>query len=838
MKLVEPRISPKPEPESETFDEEYYHSSCGPNPYERNEAWLGFSSIVGRSSAACRRGRSLMQGAPLVCSWRRLDRGIQADGIDVSTYAIANVRPDMREYCRVGSIADPLEGSYDLVTCIEVLEHMPAAEVEAAIRNLTAVTDTILFSSSPDDFDEPTHINVRPPLSWMQLFAQHGFWPDLTYDASFLIPHAMLFRRRAEGLSSDVLISYNERLRARCALARAEQSLRSRDATIEEMKRNAAEAEQSLRSRDATIEELKRNAAEADRSLRSRDATIEELKRNAAEADRSLRSRDTTIEELKRNAAEADATIGRMKRNATKTSQDRDRAQQALRGAKIELQRISVIETSTIWRMTSPLRTIAGHLPKTVRLYGRHAARVVWWLVTPHRIPARLRFLKNRQRLAYSATDTTYAKPADRKVLRSSQSSTKPTAAREEPSQSDASQRDLIASSSLFDAHWYLKQYSDVAAAKFDPALHYLRHGASEGRDPSALFSTRAYLDLYPSVAQSRINPLVHYERDGRKRGLTVIESERGSVKTTADEIVRPPAPPTSCGGNGIHKSANSADPKNVEITCADRREKLLSCLELRATTGVEIGPLANPVVSRDDGRIIYVDHQNAEELRQKYANDPYVDVTKIVNVDAIWGSNTLQEAVGPGVGVDYVVASHVVEHVPDLISWLEELRAVLRPGGTVRLAVPDRRYTFDYLRRESSAVEVLSAYCVRTRIPLPYFIIDSMVNAAQVNVTAAWSDDISPDRLVRHHTIHDAIRTARHAHEEGAYHDEHCWVFTPRSFANLFAELAEIELIRFSCAYFVDTAHNQIEFFVALTPSDDIARMAESWKQMARSVR
>ena len=65
-----------------------------------------------------------------------------------------------------------------------------------------------------------------------------------------------------------------------------------------------------------------------------------------------------------------------------------------------------------------------------------------------------------------------------------------------------------------------------------------------------------------------------------------------------------------------------------------------------------------------------------------------------------------------------------------------------------------------------------------------------------------------------------------------------HCWVFTPRSFANLFAELAEIGLVRFSCAYFVDTAHNEIEFFVALTPSDDIAQMVESWKRMARSVR
>ena len=279
------------------------------------------------------------------------------------------------------------------------------------------------------------------------------------------------------------------------------------------MKRNAVEAEQFLRSRDATIEQMKRNAVEAEQSLRSRDATIEQMKRNAVEAEQSLRSRDATIEQ--------------MKRNATKTSQDRDRAQQALRGAKIKLQqRLSVIETSTIWRMTAPLRTIAGHLPKTVRLYGRHTARVVWWLLTPHRMPARLRFLRDQKRLAYGAT-ATHEKPPDRKVLRSSQSSTKATNARREPGRSDGSERDLIASSALFDADWYLKQYPDVAAAKLDPALHYLRHGAREGRDPSALFSTRAYLDLYPSVAQSGINPLVHYLKDGQTRGLTVIESER-----------------------------------------------------------------------------------------------------------------------------------------------------------------------------------------------------------------------------------------------------------------------------------------------------------------------
>ena len=35
--------------------------------------------------------------------------------------------------------------------------------------------DDILFSSTPDDFDEPTHVNVRPASWWIERFAERGF---------------------------------------------------------------------------------------------------------------------------------------------------------------------------------------------------------------------------------------------------------------------------------------------------------------------------------------------------------------------------------------------------------------------------------------------------------------------------------------------------------------------------------------------------------------------------------------------------------------------------------------------------------------------------------------
>lgn len=69
--------------------------------------------------------------------------------------------------------------------------------------------------------------------------------------------------------------------------------------------------------------------------------------------------------------------------------------------------------------------------------------------------------------------------------------------------------------SGLFDTAWYLDLYPDVAARRIDPVLHYLLHGAREGRDPNRLFSSSWYLATYPEAAAAGGNPLVDYIRNG-----------------------------------------------------------------------------------------------------------------------------------------------------------------------------------------------------------------------------------------------------------------------------------------------------------------------------------
>ena len=125
------------------------------------------------------------------------DAGVDASGIDVSEYAITHVDEIIRDHCRVGSLTDPLGDESDLIICLETLEHLEAPDAEVALDNLCGATDRILFSSSPSDFGEPTHVNLHPPEVWSVAFARRGFFRDVDYDASFLRHGPVLYRQGA-----------------------------------------------------------------------------------------------------------------------------------------------------------------------------------------------------------------------------------------------------------------------------------------------------------------------------------------------------------------------------------------------------------------------------------------------------------------------------------------------------------------------------------------------------------------------------------------------------------------------------------------------------------------
>lgn len=96
----------------------------------------------------------------------------------------------------------------------------------------------------------------------------------------------------------------------------------------------------------------------------------------------------------------------------------------------------------------------------------------------------------------------------------------------------------LLLASALFDSAYYLAQNPDIKAAGADPVLHYLQHGAAEGREPSLLFSGDLYQQLYPDVALSGLNPLVHFIRYGQPAGRQLQQSFNGWQAPASGPVV------------------------------------------------------------------------------------------------------------------------------------------------------------------------------------------------------------------------------------------------------------------------------------------------------------
>ena len=184
---------------SKLYDAYYYSNSCGLDR-GRDHEWLAFyESIADRIVSEIHPASVLDTGCAMGILVEFLrERQVEAFGLDISEYAIRNVHRGARSYCWVGSVAESFPHEFDLIVCIEVLEHLPRFESEKAIQNLCRHSDDILFSSTPFDYKEGTHYNVQPPEYWCEAFAREGFFRDMDFDASFITPWAVRFRRQSK----------------------------------------------------------------------------------------------------------------------------------------------------------------------------------------------------------------------------------------------------------------------------------------------------------------------------------------------------------------------------------------------------------------------------------------------------------------------------------------------------------------------------------------------------------------------------------------------------------------------------------------------------------------
>src|SRR5437879_5294850 len=121
-----------------------------------------------------------------------------------------------------------------------------------------------------------------------------------------------------------------------------------------------------------------------------------------------------------------------------------------------------------------------------------------------------------------------------------------------------------------------------------------------------------------------------------------------------------------------------------------DRRQAVLAPLNV-AGHGIEIAPYFNPFLAKSEFNIVYTDYVSTEDLRNKAAGNPTAVNRAVPEIDFVWKpGKPLKQCIGTAEPFDYALASHVVEHVPNTIGWLNDIFSILKDGAVLALIIPN----------------------------------------------------------------------------------------------------------------------------------------------------
>ena len=222
------------------------------------------------------------------------------------------------------------------------------------------------------------------------------------------------------------------------------------------------------------------------------------------------------------------------------------------------------------------------------------------------------------------------------------------------------------------------------------------------------------------------------------------------------------------------------------------------------------------------------MDHADTAFIKQA-TQDPNINNDQIVDIDLIWGDRPLRDFVPQP--MDYAVASHVIEHVPDVIGWLLDLHGALKEDGMICLAIPDRRFTFDLRRPESTAGEMVRGLPGAAAAPPGPSSFRQGGAANSVSQGKAGRTTCSRERRPEAR-LPEAYRLARRVTSTTDYVDAHCWIFTPSSFLDVVERLSRLGLFPFAIEYFHATEYGDYEFYTRLRKSKTCRRSPDHPKR------
>ncbi len=124
----------------------------------------------------------------------------------------------------------------------------------------------------------------------------------------------------------------------------------------------------------------------------------------------------------------------------------------------------------------------------------------------------------------------------------------------------------------------------------------------------------------------------------------------------------------------------------------------------------------------------------------------------KIIQPDLV--ADAAELPVEPG-SLDFLIASHVFEHLHFPLATLRAWYAVLAPGGILLLRVPDKRYTFDHKRPRTPLSHLIREYDDAASFALREHYADFVTHVDGKRPGTPEFDETVDDLVRRNYSIH-----------------------------------------------------------------------------------
>ncbi len=207
--------------------------------------------------------------------------------------------------------------------------------------------------------------------------------------------------------------------------------------------------------------------------------------------------------------------------------------------------------------------------------------------------------------------------------------------------------------------------------------------------------------------------------------------------------------------------------------------------------SGIEIGAFEHPAPVPRRCRTKYVDAITPEQAAALF---PEIDVSALLVPDFVLDVNRDGLKEFPDRRWDYAIACHVIEHVENPGRFVGELFRVVKPGGAVVIAAPDKRFTFDRERPETPEADLQRYFRAgRTVTSADYADISTYVQKGDLALSPA-------DRQLRLEKYHSRR--------------EHLSVWTSASFRRFWTAAMRWNGVDAVPLYEVDGDQNGFEYF------------------------